>query len=139
MPLCYAFAFALVMVMGLAGWRELALREARSEKSPKPGLETVTARSASRTLTNPSVRMPVVHSQRCSLHTPFLLTDHACPPAVRRSPSDLINMSAFENMNVHDDNVLGREARAASRAVGGCDGDGTSSCEARRLGAVLCD
>ena len=35
--------------------------------------------------------------------------------------------------------VLGREARAASRAVGGCDGDGTSSCEARRLGAVVCD
>ena len=33
----------------------------------------------------------------------------------------------------------GREARAASRAVGGSDGDGTSSCEARRLGAVVCD
>ena len=35
--------------------------------------------------------------------------------------------------------MLGREARAASRAVGGSDGDGASSCEARRLGAVLCD
>ena len=35
--------------------------------------------------------------------------------------------------------VLGREARAALRAMGGCDGDGASGCEAWRLGAVSCD
>ena len=34
--------------------------------------------------------------------------------------------------------VLGREARAASRAVGGCDGDGTSGCEVRRVWVPSC-
>ena len=86
-PLCYAFAFALVMVMGLAGWRELALREARLEKSPKPGFETAAARSRSRALTVWPIGMPGLHRQRCSLHIPFLLTDHACTLSVRRSPS----------------------------------------------------
>ena len=35
--------------------------------------------------------------------------------------------------------VLGREACAASGAVGGCDGDGAPRREARRLGAVSRD
>ena len=35
--------------------------------------------------------------------------------------------------------VLGRKAWVTPRAVGGCDGDGASRCEARRLGAVVCN
>ena len=35
--------------------------------------------------------------------------------------------------------VLGRKAWVALGAVGGCDGDGASRREARRLGAVACD